>query len=219
MATTSVAPSASTTSQDDLDALLREIAPLRAGSPLPPQGAWSDEDYLALTDGCNRPIEFTDGCVQQLPMPTFTHQAVLLALYRSLHDYLTVRGGIAMVAGLRLRIREGKFREPDVLVLRDRSDPRCQDRYWSGADLVVEVVSPDDPARDLVEKRVDYAEAGVPEYWIVDPRNETIAVLALEGTSYVERGVYARGDSAASPSLDGFTADVTALFDAPEPAG
>ncbi|MCY4078043.1 MAG: Uma2 family endonuclease, partial [Acidobacteria bacterium] len=63
------------------------------------------------------------------------------------------------------------------------------------------------------------AEAGVPEYWIVDPRNETIAVLALEGTSYGERGVYARGDSAASPSLDGFTADVTALFDAPEPAG
>ena len=151
MTITGVGPTA-TTSQDDLDSLLREIAPPR-GAPPPPQGAWSDEEYLALTDGCNRLIEFTDGCVQQLPMPTFTHQAVLLALYRSLHDYAAPRGGVAMVAGLRMRIREGKFREPDVLLLRDRSDPRCQDRYWSGADLAVEVVSPDDPARDLVRRR------------------------------------------------------------------
>ena len=219
MSSTGVAPNASTTSQDDLDALLREIGPPRAGSLPPPQGAWRDEEYLALTDGCNRLVELTDGCVQQLPMPTFTHQAVLLALYRLFHDYLAPRGGIAMVAGLRMRIREGKFREPDVLLLRDRSDPRCQDRYWQGADLVVEVVSPDDPARDLVEKRTDYAEAGIPEYWIVDPRNETIAVLALEGSSYAEQGVYTRGDTAASRLLDGFTADVSGVFDASRSAG
>ena len=54
-----------------------------------------------------------------------------------------------------------------------RSDPRCQDRYWLGADLVVEVVSPDRPERDLVDKRIDYAvrQAGIPEYWVVDPRD------------------------------------------------
>ena len=101
-------------------------------------------------------------------------------------------------------------------MLRDRSDPRCQDRYWLGADLVVEVVSPDDPDRDLVEKRDDYAEAGVPESWIADPRDETITVLVLEGQAYVERDVHARGDTAVSPLLDGFGADVAAVFDAPE---
>ena len=67
-----------------------------------------------------------------------------------------------MFSALRMRIREGKFREPDLLLLRNRSDSRCQDRYWLGADLVVEVVSPDDPDRDLVEKRADYAEARSP---------------------------------------------------------
>ena len=108
------------------------------------------------------------------------------------------------------------FREPDVLVLRDRSDPRYQDRYWLGADLVAEVVSPDDPDRDLVEKRADYAEAGIPEYWIVDPRDETIAVFTLEGEAYVEHGAYQRGSKATSPLLDGFAADVSAVFDAPE---
>ena len=47
---------------------------------------------------------------------------------------------------------------------------RNQDRFWLGADVVVEVVSPDDLGRDLVVKRADYAEAAIPEYWIVDPR-------------------------------------------------
>ena len=118
-----------------------------------------------------------------------------------------------------MRVREGKFREPDVLLLRDRSDPRCQDRYWLGADLVAEVVSPDDPDRDLVEKRADYAEAGIPEYWIADPRDETLTVLALRGEAYVEHGRYGRRETAASVLLDGFTAEASAVFDAPETGG
>ena len=88
-------------------------------------------------------------------------------------------------------------------------------RHMLGADLVVEVVSPDDPARDLVDKRTDYAEAGIPEYWIVDPRDETIRVLTLRGGAYAEHGVYARGGSAPSPLLTGFAAAVSAVFDAP----
>ena len=196
------------TSQAALDALLCDI--------LPRQGCWSDEAYLWLTDHGRRLIEFTDGRIEELPMPTYTHQAVLAFLYRLFHDYLRPRGGVAVFSGLRMRIREGKFREPDLLVLRERLDPRNQDRYWLGADLVAEVVSPDDPDRDLVEKRADYAEAGIPEYWIVDPRDETITVLTLDGEAYAEAGAYARGDKAASPLLDGFTADVAAVFDAPE---
>ncbi len=92
-------------------------------------------------------------------------------LYRSFHAWVGPRGGVVVFSALRLRVREGMFREPDLLLLRERSDPRCQDRYWLGADLVVEVVSPDRPERDLVDKRIDYAEAGIPEYWVVDPRD------------------------------------------------
>ena len=90
---------------------------------------------------------------------------------------------------------------------------RNQDRFWLGADVVVEVVSPDDPGRDLVVKRVDYAEAAIPEYWIVDPRVETVTVLTLAGGAYVEHGVFSRGEAATSPLLDGLTLAVTAMFD------
>ena len=195
------------TSQDALDALLCNLLPL--------QGCWSDEEYLWLTDHTNRLIEFTDGHIEELPMPTDTHQAILAFLYDLFCDYIRPRG-VVRFAALRLCIREGKFREPDLLLLCDRSDPRRQDRFWLGVDLVVEVVSADCPQRDLVAKRTDYAEAGIPECWIADPRNATIRVLALENETYVEHGVFARGDTATSRLLDGLRVDVGAVFDAPE---
>ena len=196
---------AATTSQADLNAFVCDS--------MPPQGCWSDEHYLWLTDRTNRLVEFTDGYVELLPMPTVAHQAILSLLNELLSAHLKPRGGFVLFAGLRVRIREGKFREPDLAALRDRSDPRNEPRYWLGADLVAEVVSPDDPARDLVAKRGDYAEAGIPEYWIVDPRVETVTVLTLAGGTYVQHGVFTRGDTATSALLDGFAVDVTALFD------
>ena len=60
----------------------------------------------------------------------------------------------------------------------------------------------------------DYAEAAVPEYWIVDPGAETITVLGLIGGVYTEHGVYGRGERAGSPTLPGFTVDVGSVFDA-----
>ena len=54
---------------------------------------------------------------------------------------------------------------------------------------MAEVVSPDDPPRDPVVKRADYAEAAIPEYWIVDPRVETVTVLKLAGRDYTEHGL------------------------------
>ena len=207
MLVTTAPVAAAPTSQEALNALLCDL--------LPPQGAWSDDEYLWLTDHSKRLIEFTDGHVQELPMLTFTHQAVVGFLYELFRAYLKPHGGVVVFAVLRLRVRPGKFREPDVLLLRDSKDPRCKNRYWLGADLVIEVVSPDNPARDLVEKRADYAEAGIPEYWIVDPRDATIRVLTLKDDTYVEHGVYARGSTAASPLLTGFAAEVSAVFDAP----
>ncbi len=210
-ASRTAASQSAASSQAALDALLCEL--------LPRQGCWSDEGYLWLTDHGNRPVEFTDGRIEELPLPTSTHQTILAFLHFLFRAWVRPRGGVVVESALRLRIREGKFREPDLLMLCDRSDPRYQDCYWLGADLVVEVVSPDHPGRDLVEKRTDYAEARIPEYWIADPRDETLTVLVLRGEAYVEHGRYGRGEMAASALLEGFAAEVSAVFDAPETGG
>ena len=123
-------------------------------------------------------------------------------------------GGTVLFAPLRLRIRDGKFREPDLLLVLDANDPRRGNDFWTGADLVVEVVSPDDPGRDTQDKRLDYAEAGIPEYWIVNPLDETVTVLVLQETTYVELGVFRRGQQTDSVCLPDCSLDVASVFDA-----
>jgi Uma2 family endonuclease len=99
-------------------------------------------------------------------------------------------------------------------LLLEVNDPRNQNAFWLGADLVVEIVSPDNVERDTVIKRADYAEAGIPEYWIVNPEEETITVLKLEGGAYMVHGVFGRGETASSGLLTGFIMGVDAVFDA-----
>lgn len=178
------------------------------------QGSWSEEQYFKLTDQTNRLIEFTDGYLEVLPMPTERHQAMLEFLFLALRTFIERLGGKVRFAALRMQLRDGKFREPDILHVRDASDPRRQNDFWLGADLVVEIVSPDNPERDTMVKRVDYAEAGIPEYWIGNPIDETISVLKLATGSYIEHGIFRRGETAASALLDGFSVRVDHVFDA-----
>jgi Uma2 family endonuclease len=182
-------------------------------SLMPLQGMWTEAQYLKLTDSTNHLIEFTDGEIEVLPFVTTRHQILCGFLFIHLHQYLKPRGGVVLFAVLRMHIRSGKYREPDLLLVLDKNDPRAQDAYWYGADLVVEVVSPDDPERDLVIKRADYAEARIPEYWIINPLDSTITVLTLVGEQYQEHGVFQRGQQATSALLAEFGIDVSEVFD------
>ena len=177
------------------------------------QGTWSEAQYLALTARTNRLLEFTDGEMEDLPVPTSRHQAILAYLYRLLFQFMQGHGRV-FFAPLRLQIRPGKYREPDILLLRDAADPRYQDAYWLGADLVVEVVSADAPERDWVTKVDDYAEAGIAEYWIVDGQRGEIAVLALGDAGYTTHARAQRGGSVTSALLSGLTVDVDAALTA-----
>jgi Uma2 family endonuclease len=178
----------------------------------PRQGLWTEREYLALDT--NQLIELVDGRVELLPMPTEKHQLIVMFLCELLINWAKPRdAGVVLFAGLRVRLRPRRIREPDVVFMRKENFHRRHDDAWDGCDLAMEVVSPDDPARDLVEKRADYAEARIPEYWIVDPRTSQITVLKLAGESYAEHGVFSRGDRATSATLDQFAVDVSAVFD------
>ncbi|MBI3272942.1 MAG: Uma2 family endonuclease [Planctomycetes bacterium] len=179
----------------------------------PDQGTWSEEEYLELKG--NRLVEFSNGYVEVLAMPTTSHQRITFYLCSALATFArAAQLGTALPAPLRVRLWAGKFREPDVLFMQAEHADRIGEEYWRGADLVMEVVSDDDRRRDLDTKRREYAQAGIPEYWIVDPREARITVLRLEGETYAVVGEQARGAHAQSALLPGFGVAVDAVFDA-----
>ena len=185
----------------------------------PLQGEWSEEDYLKLTDHANRRIEYTDGRVEFLTMPTEIHEAITQFLFLALHQFVDQRKlGKVYNNGIRLRIRPRKVRLPDVIFLhRDHFHAR-HNRVWDGADLVMEVVSdsPGDRQRDYEEKLIDYAEAKVAEYWIIDPERQIVIVHSLAGGQYSQPREFGRGQIAISALLEGFSVDVGSLFAAAE---
>ncbi|OAI39254.1 hypothetical protein AYO40_01415 [Planctomycetaceae bacterium SCGC AG-212-D15] len=175
----------------------------------PAQGQWDDWDYLALET--KRRIELTDGVIEVLPLPTESHQDIMVAFFDALRAFARPRQlGKVSVSGIRIRLRKGTFREPDVAFMFAAHAKRRHNEYWEGADLVMEVVSddPKDRDRDLKRKRRDYARARIPEYWIVDPKEATVTVLRLRGQKYIVHGKYRGGERATSALLDGFAVEV-----------
>jgi Uma2 family endonuclease len=93
-----------------------------------------------------------------------------------------------------------------------RNAHRRTDLFWYGADLVVEVISQSNRAHDLDTKRSEYAAAGIPEYWLIDPEEKQVRVLALRGSEYASVDEIGIGGIARSQVLAGFSIDVADLF-------
>jgi Uma2 family endonuclease len=162
-------------------------------------------------------VELVDGKLEVLPMPSILHQRIVDFLHKILQRFVVKHQlGEALFAPLPVRIRKDTLREPDVIFISRERDVNPEDKRLEGADLVMEVVSPDEGSneRDYEKKRVDYATRKISEYWIVDPQTERITVLALKGKQYRVHGEFAPGQEATSVLLDGFGVDVSAVFDA-----
>jgi Uma2 family endonuclease len=177
----------------------------------PMQGHWNESEYLRLNG--NYLVEFTHGHVEVLPMPTPAHQAIVAFLFEQLLLFVRpAKLGKVLFAPLRVRMQEGKFREPDVVFILAAHSRWQGDDFWEGADLVREVVSDDFRKHDLETKRLDYALAGIPEYWIVDPMLREITVLKLAGDRYDVHGIFKEAEIASSILLPGFEVKVTDAF-------
>lgn len=177
---------------------------------------WTVAEYLALPEEVH--AELVEVRLEPLSIPTWEHQVLVLWFARLLQDFaLSRRAGQVAIAPLPVWLGPQHYREPDVVLVTDQHWV-AGDAYPRGAALVMEVVSdsPRDRQRDLVTKVSEYASAGIPEYWIVDPLERTIAVLTLPAgtTSYITHGVFVAGQLATSCLLEGFTVDVQACWDA-----
>jgi Uma2 family endonuclease len=181
----------------------------------PAQGEWSEEDYFNLPDS-NMIIELSDGVITMAPTPTPTHQRVVRILGFSLHQYITTKKlGEIFLAPISVRLWEGTIREPDILWLRPEHSDYVNETHIEGApDWVAEVISPSSKKTDTETKMFEYAHAGIPEYWLLDPKRETIQVYVLAEGAYTLHSTYKRGDVAKAQTIPGFEIAVSEVFDA-----
>jgi len=179
----------------------------------PPQGQWSDEDYLALET--NKFIELSEGRLEVLEMPSDFHQVIVGRLYLAIALFLKQHLlGRLRVAPLRVRLWAGKFREPDLIFVTNTHIDRIHEVYWDAPDLAVEILSPDFPERDRVKKKDEYARAKISEYWIVDPVAKTVEVytLPMETTEYELNRKFGEGETLVSVQFPGFELALAELF-------
>lgn len=139
---------------------------------------FSVSEYLSL--GGPYLVEYRNGCLQVLPTPTALHQALAFVFANLLVAFSKGdRLSRVKLAPFRVALSEHDYRVPDVCFMLGRNAARRTDLFWRGADLVVEIISPSNRAHDMEIKRAEYAVAGISEYWLIDPEEKRVRVLAL----------------------------------------
>lgn len=168
--------------------------------PLPKEHTFTSEDYWNLPD--DQRAELIDGQLYGMAPPSRIHQKLISQFTFILSEYIKNHGGSCEVYpapfAVNLDADDQNWVEPDVSVICDKN--KLTDRGCTGApDLIVEIVSPSSRRLDYNTKMALYSEAGVREYWIIDPAKERTTIYRFEDdaapmiyqfTDYVQVGIY-----------------------------
>ena len=164
-------------------------------------------------------FEVVDGRAILLPGNDIPHQKIVVALWDVFRRQLAPCKRAFVIPQANVFIPRPpdslggiQNRVPDLVVA--SFEPEQRFHAGEAPELVVEVLTTRRGNVERTEKMDDYALAGIGEYWIVNPEEETIMVLKLEGSAYVAHGVFHRGDTATSVLLQGFAVSVDAVCDA-----
>ena len=158
-------------------ALVEEAQYKYENSPEKKQGEYTLEDYYALPD--ERRVELIDGVIYDMSAPTPLHQLIGGEVYTAIRKYIDEKGGSCLPfyapVDVRLDCDDKTMVQPDVLILCD--DAKKTKRYIMGApDFCLEVISESTRRKDYIKKLQKYTDAGVKEYWIIDPFRKILLV-------------------------------------------
>ncbi len=141
------------------------------------QGEYTIEDYYNWP--VDERIELIDGVIYHVSMPSIRHQRIVGEIDFCFKSFVRKGKGKCEVFGAGIDVRldadDWTMVVPDITVVCEKD--KFTDQYLNGApDLVVEVLSKSTRKKDMTLKLGKYAEAGVREYWIIDPQKETVIV-------------------------------------------
>ena len=140
------------------------------------------EQYEALPEDLR--VEVFDGGVYDMASPSQEHQTISMELSTVLNTYIRGKKGSCRVfhAPFDVKLSEQPLTivQPDLMIVCDKD--KLDGKRCNGApDFIIEIVSPGNPADDYIRKLYYYKNAGVREYWIVDPRRKNVTINFFEG--------------------------------------
>ena len=140
-------------------------------------GEYTLEDYYALPDDMR--VELIDGVFYNMASPLSVHQDLIGYIYFRIRTYISRKKGrcfpFLSPLDVQLDCDEKTMVQPDVVIICDR-DKIIRRGVYGAPDFVVEILSPSTSRKDSVIKLRKYKEAGVKEYWMVDPDKKKIIV-------------------------------------------
>lgn len=166
-------------------------------------------------------IEIINGEAFAMAAPSRMHQKISMELSRQLANYLEGKKCEVYPAPFSVRLFEqdgdapkdvDTLVEPDISVICDKNK---LDQYGcKGApDMVIEVLSPSSHRHDQLVKLNLYQQAGVREYWIVDPENRIVRVMLLSDAGFLQpHEIYQQGDIARVTVLEGCFIELGKVF-------
>lgn len=146
---------------------------------------YTEDDYYSLPEEVR--AELIEGQIYYQAAPSRIHQKILMSVSKTIANYIDIKGGPCEVypAPFAVKLREDRktIVEPDISVICDPK--KLTDKGCIGApDWIIEIVSPGNSSHDYIRKLNLYADAGVREYWIVNPMKKSVYVYHLEETKF-----------------------------------
>lgn len=155
--------------------ILREPAIVYGAKQARKQGEYTIEDYYAWPE--DQRIELIDGVIYEMEAPGFVHQRIAAVMLYKISAYIREKDGrcipLTSPLDVRLDCDEKTMVQPDLVILCDK-DKIKRWGVMGAPDFVLEVISKSTRKKDYTKKLQKYADAGVKEYWIVDPEKRIL---------------------------------------------
>lgn len=164
------------------DSYIRESTP---SYRIKKQGEYTLDDYYKIPD--ERRVELIDGVIYDVTAPTSLHQLIAGLIYTKLLNHVLNKKGkclpLISPIDVQLDCDDKTMVQPDVIIVcdRDKIINRC---VYGAPDFIIEVISKSSTKRDSVIKLNKYMNAGVREYWIIDPIRQKVIVYNFEEENY-----------------------------------
>lgn len=178
----------------------------------------SYEEFMEINEKSTLRMELINGEIYLLSSPNIGHQEILGRLYLLFNQYFKDKKCRVFLAPFDVHLEKKDMKTPDVvqpdlLVACDLENNVTEEgRYMGTPDLVVEILSDSTRNKDMIDKLNSYMLSRVKEYWVVDPKQETIIIYSFANNEIDRIRVFERGSVARSIIFDGLSADIGNLF-------